>query len=144
MKLLSTIRPTKNQLTVLAIIAASKDHPAKAAGEISGNANLVGARNTLMNLAAIEFTDASAKLTPTGEQLAKDQNIIDDSGQLTDEGNKLLPSSAQGTPTEVPSGDLGGADMGMPDLGAGGDLGAPDLGPPMEGFSPLFKQLILG
>lgn len=150
MRLLSTLKPTQNQLTVLAKIVANKDHPAKAASEISGSENLVSARNMLMKLNVITYSDTSAALTEKGEQLAKEQNIIDDSGNLTDEGQKLV-SGDQPQQGQPPMDDMGmGMDAGMP----GGDMGGmpePPMGgggmggmPGMESFSPLFKNLLRG
>lgn len=139
MHLLSTIRPTQNQLRVLAKIAAAQDHPTQAANEISSDANLVAARNLLMKLDAITFSGDKAQLTQKGQQLARDQNIIDDSGEMTDDGNKLAATEANGTPdetmpapTETPPQDFGAA---PPDLGTT---------PPMEGFSGLFKNMLIG
>lgn len=140
MHLLSTLRPTQNQLRVIATIAASKEFPARAAAEISNDENLVAARNLLMKLDVITFTDNSAELTDKGEQLAREQNIIDDSGQLTDEGNKLISTSTEKNgnsennepPTQEPE---------LPITGGPGELSSL---PGMEGFSPLFKHLING
>lgn len=141
MRLLSTLRPTQNQLTVLAKIIASQDVPARAAAEISSNTNFIAARNILMKLGLITYTDAAAALTDKGTQVAQEQNIIDENGQLTDEGNALASAEANGKPSkEQPQ---PGMDQSMggtpPDMGLGGDIGAP---PPMESFSSLFKHIL--
>ncbi len=137
MQLLTTIRPTTNQLTVLATIVANQDHPTRAASEISSNENLIAARNMLMKLNVIEYTANKAALTDKGQQIAKEQNIVDDSGQLTDEGNKLV-AAAQGE--QPPTGDqMGGLPPELPI--PGGDMGGL---PPMEGFSSLFKNILYG
>lgn len=139
MRLLSTLRPTQNQLTVLAKIIASQEVPARAAAEISSNANLIAARNILMKLGLILYTDNSATLTDKGTQLAKEQNIIDESGQLTDEGNKLASTLANGQQSkEEPQPEIDQSMGGNPDMGLG-DIGAPS----MEGFSSLFKHILL-
>jgi hypothetical protein len=145
MHLLNTIRPTQNQQIVLALIAQNKNKPAKAAASVSTGENMVAARNMLMRLDVISYTPSHAILTTKGEQIAKDYNIIDDSGALTPEGTQLIsklpgqqPPQNQQVPQPQP--DQFGSDQGM-----GGELGM-DLGtePGMEGFSNLFKNIILG
>lgn len=145
MRVLSTIKPTQNQLKVMAIIAANKDKPVLGAQQISGDANLVGARNLLMKLNAITFTDDGADLTDVGAKLAIDNDIIDDSGQLTDIGNQLATSTDKqnapqdnGAPVDISPGANGidQSNGGSP-LAQGMDV------PPMEGFSTLFKSILL-
>lgn len=134
MHLLSTLRPTNSQLTVIAKIVANQEHPARAAAEISNNENLIAARNMLMKLNVITYSANEATLTDKGIQLAKEQGITDESGQLTDEGNKLVtPEGSEQPPAEQdgipPATDMPGGIESMPG---------------MEGFSPLFKNLIYG
>ena len=135
MRILSTIRPTQTQLTIIAKIVASQEVPARAAAEISTNSNFIAARNILMKLGIIVYTDKSANLTEKGQMIAKEQNITNDSGQLTDEGNKLASVDSNGsagkTQQEPAQSDMG---IGPSDL---------DL-PPMEGFSELFKTILNG
>lgn len=88
MRLLSAIHPSTNQCRVLARIVAAPT-ASVAAAEISKNANLVAARNMLMNLGVIQFADGEAVLTDRGTQIASDENIIDQMGQLTDKGKRL-------------------------------------------------------
>ena len=142
MHILHTINPTLNQKKVLAIIASNTEHPVIAIQQLSASPNLIAARNLLMKLNVITFTDDNVQLTDRGEQLAKDYNIIDDSGTLTDEGQQLVSDKSQ-QPSETPP-------MENPDMGMG--LGtAPPTSPPgnpplpgMEGFSPLFIKMIIG
>lgn len=142
MRLLSTLRPTQNQMIVLAKIVASQDVPARAAAEISTNTNMIAARNLLMKLNAITYTDNSASLTDIGQQLAREQNIVDESGQLTEEGNKLAASTADGKqPKEAPPAQDNSM-SGMPPPDMGNDLNPPMPG--MESFSPLFKNILNG
>lgn len=139
MQYLKTIHPTQQQRTVLAILASNKDHPTLAAEQLSGNRNLISARNILMNLHAITYSDTSATLTDIGIQLAKDHNIIDDMEELTDEGNKLLPQGSSNTPTPPPSDPMMDDQLGMDmPLEVGGQL------PELESFSQLFKNIING
>lgn len=145
MRILSTIQPTKNQLKVLAIIAANQEKPNIAVQQLSHDQNLIAARNLLMQWNAIEFGQNKASLTDTGTKIATDNNIIDDSGQLTDMGQKLLPQDVdqpQGADNNTP------VDLGAPPTDEMGDEmglgGLPPEQPPMEGFSKLFKSALLG
>lgn len=131
MHLLNTLKPTQNQLTVIAKIIASQDVPTRAAAEISTNSNLIAARNMLMKLNIITYSDTSAALTDQGQQIARDQNIVDDSGTLTDEGNQLANTST----------DKGGEQTNSTPPSSTPDQ--IDIAPPMEGFSTLFKNIIL-
>ncbi len=132
MRMLSTIQPTTNQLTVLAIIAANQEKPLIAQKLLSHNQNLITARNLLMQWNAVEIGNGQIALTDIGRTIATDNNIIDDSGQLTDEGQQLLP-------TEVTK------DIGEPvDVEPTGGMGMEEPIPPMEGFSSLFKSALLG
>lgn len=138
MQLLTTLRPTTNQLTVLATIVANQDHPARAASEISANENLIAARNMLMKLNVIQYSANNAALTEKGQQIAKEQNITDEGGQLTDEGNKLVAAiTGEQPPAEDQMGGLP-PEPPMPGGEMGGGL------PPMEGFSSLFKNILYG
>lgn len=139
MHLLSTIHPTQNQLRVLAKIIVSKDKPTIAAAKISADANLVAARNLLAKLNLITFTDNNATLTDKGIKVAQDQDIADESGQITDTGAKLAAENSDGKPDQgMPSSEAGATLPNEPPMSGMGDL--PSLG--MESFSPLFKTII--
>jgi hypothetical protein len=133
MRMLSTIQPTQHQLTVLAIIAANQEKPLIARKLLSHNQNLIAARNLLMQWNAVEVSTGKITLTDIGRTIAIDNNIIDDSGQLTDDGQQLLPTEVTkdiGEPVDIePTGDMG--------------LGSEPL-PQMEGFSDIFKSALLG
>lgn len=147
MHLLNHFQPTQNQLTVLAITASNKEHPAQAAAKLntSANANLVSARKLLMDLQLLSYSENAATLTHKGLQLAKDNNIIDDAGELTDVGNKLLP--ADDNQQAEPEMDMGADNFGNPGNEA---PPAPPMGqdsgvvPDFASFSPLFKNIICG
>src|SRR3972149_829856 len=92
-RMLTGIHPTENQKRVLAKIIAAPN--SKVAGEqISGNVNMVAARNMLMKLGVITVSAGTAELTDKGTQIAQDENIADASGQLTDVGNALAMFSS--------------------------------------------------
>ena len=91
---LDSSRLSDSQKAVLAIIALSPS-PVVAASTIEQRDNLVMARNLLMKIGAVEAIDGqSAQLTPKGEQLAQDQNIIDDAGEVTDDAQDLVAKFA--------------------------------------------------
>lgn len=130
MRLLSTVRLNDNQKRVLAKIAAAPT-PTVAGEEISKEPNLISARNLLMKLGAITFVDGRAEITDKGQSLGKDENILDDSGGLTDAGNKIAFTKANGQPEDggqdggqAPTGDIPppapGGDM-SGDMAAGGE-----------------------
>lgn len=145
MKLLSTLHPTQNQLMVLAKIIANKEHPTQAAEEISTNENLISARNMLMKLNVITYSDTTAELTDKGMQIAQDHGIADEAGELTDKGRQLTGETEPSNGTEPPMDQMGG--MGMPQS-PGTEMGLPPSAPGpslgMEGFSRLFKNIICG
>lgn len=128
MRLLSTIRLNDNQKRVLAKIAAAPT-PTVAGEEISKETNLVAARNMLMKLGIITFVDNRAEITDKGQALAKEENITDDSGGLTDAGNKLAFTTATGQPEDgAQQPAAGGADpMGGADPAGGMDDPSMDM-----------------
>lgn len=97
MRILPSIRPTDNQRRVLARILASAT-PTVAAEAISGDTNLVAARNMLMKLGAIAYTQQEATLTDRGMQIAVDENIATEDGQLTPAGEQLAFTHPNGQP----------------------------------------------
>lgn len=97
MRILNTIRPNNNQRMVLAIILASPT-PKIAAEQLTGNSNIVSARDTLAKIGAITFSLEQAALTDRGTQIAREENIVDDAGQLTAQGQQLLQQDTEQTP----------------------------------------------
>lgn len=95
MKQLDTITLTSNQKRVIAKILAAPT-PSVAGEEISGDQNLVGARDQLAKIGAIQFIGGEATLTDVGERLAREDNIVDDNGELTSDGEKLAFTSPSG------------------------------------------------
>lgn len=81
------IRPTNNQMKVLTIIKASPT-PEVAAAEISTGSNLLAARDMLVKLGLISIEDNQARVTDKGEEIMKNQNLVDETGNLTPEGEK--------------------------------------------------------
>lgn len=138
MHLLSTIHPTQNQLRVLAKIIIAQHKPMMAIADISDDINLISARNMLSKLNLITFSDTSATITDKGMQVAQDNDIADESGQITDIGSKLASTLPDGKPDNNTTSPEAGVE-----LPSSLDLGSPNsMG--MESFSVLFKNLING
>ena len=147
MRVLPGVTLTSNQKRVLAKIAASPT-PKVAGEEVSGDQNLVGARDQLAHLGAIEFVAGEATMTDKGQQLAKDANLVDDSGQLTPDGEALAYTSSMGKedkdktrqpPTTPPPGTPQMGLGGPPPPPAGGEMG---LGLTMSHIPMSFKQFL--
>lgn len=132
-RMLTGIHPTNNQKRVLAMIIASPS-PKVAGEKISGDENMIAARNILMKLGVITVSGGNAELTDTGEQIAQDENIADGSGQLTDLGNELV-GGAEGQSPQQPQPELG-----TPPSPLGGEQQPPAM-PGLEGFS-LLRNLL--
>lgn len=94
MKLLPSVQLTDTQKQVLCKIVASPT-PKVAATEISGTPNLVAARDMLTKLGVIHFANNQSVLTQKGTQMMKDEALIDDNNQLTQDGEKFAYDSEQ-------------------------------------------------
>jgi phage gp45-like len=146
MRLLTAMHPTDNQKRVLAKIAAAPT-PTVAASEISADANLVAARNLLMKLGMITYTDGNAEMTDQGRKVATDENIIDQGGELTQAGQQLAYSDSQGQQTpDNGASPPAGADAGLDSMAGPDDMGGAPGGDPfsMESYQPmsLLKELL--
>lgn len=144
MKVLPTVTLTSNQKRVLAKILASPT-PKVAGKEISGDQNLIAARDQLMKLGAIEYVAGEASVTEKGQQLAQEENVVDQNGQLTPDGQALAYTTPTGKqdkdvtrqpsetpPAGVPSGPVGGTQTPPP--------GGMDL---TMSYVPSFKEFLL-
>lgn len=141
MKLLRSITLSTFQKQVIAMIVAART-PKVAAADIASNHNLQTARNLLAELGIITFTETEAHLTEQGTQLAVEEDIADESGQLTDAGQKLI-----GSPSPQPNTELGMNDM---DTG-NSEEDALDIPPPpptatggqkVESYTSLLQQIL--
>lgn len=52
--------------------------------------NLLGARDTLAKIGLIEITDNSLAVTPKGEEVMRDEYLIDEGGEITQKGEEIL------------------------------------------------------
>lgn len=88
MKMLNSVRLSDNQKRVIAKIIAAPT-PKVAAEEISNGVNLKQARDALVDLQLVKQSlNDHAGLTDKGRQLAQEENLADESGQLTPDGEK--------------------------------------------------------
>lgn len=85
----NNVKPTAHQKTVLAIIASSAT-PKIAAEDLTSNPNTKEAADLLVQLGAVSVENGEAVLTQVGDQLARDENIIDEMGGLTPNGTVYL------------------------------------------------------
>jgi hypothetical protein len=86
--MLNSVRLNDNQKRVIAKIVAAPT-PKVAAEEISNGVNITQARDALVDLGLVMFTlNDHAELTDKGQQVAQEENLVDDGGQLTPEGEK--------------------------------------------------------
>ena len=91
------ISPTNHQKAVLCKIKAAAT-PQVAASEISRDQHLLAARDMLQRLGMISIADNQAMVTDAGEELMRNQNLIDESGELTDEGRNYAHGGTQPPP----------------------------------------------
>lgn len=92
MRILDTFRPTTVQKQVIAKIAGAAT-PTVAGDAASMGVNTVAARDMLIKLGLITFANGEAALTDAGAQLAKAENITDETGGLTQVGQTLASST---------------------------------------------------
>jgi hypothetical protein len=92
------LSPTLHQKIVLAKIHVSAN-PEVAGRAISADGKLVAARDILARLGMIEYSDKGARLTAQGEELMANVSppLIDETGSLTPEGEKLAKDGTQQT-----------------------------------------------
>lgn len=133
--------PTLNQKRVLARIVSAPTSRV-AATDMNGNQNLVAARDMLMKLGMVSLLNGEMELTDRGMLVAQQENIIDQTGQLTPDGEKLVYGNQPETQEEeTDSGyDLEDARLAPYDPAALAPPVSPESGYG-ESFS-LLKQLI--
>lgn len=126
---LSTIHLSDTQKSVLSKIIGSAT-PETAIEEISDGRNMVAARDILQDLKLIDFDERRASVTDEGREVMRDENLIDGSDQLTQDGQQY-------SQTDKP-GEMDDQEGGMADPGIEGPEGQEDpMGAdPMAGEEP--------
>lgn len=113
-RVLSTIHLSDMQSVVLAKIIAAAT-PQTAFEAINNGRNLVGARDELQRLGLIAVLDGTVSVTNKGQQIMQAENLVSDTGELTDRGIKFAqvqeladlkdidnPQAAEEQPTSPP------------------------------------------
>lgn len=91
---------SKTQRKVIAEIIASPS-PRIVFDKLLGNPNDIAARDFLKRKKLIKVTNNGITMTDLGIQLAKEENIIDDSERLTPEGEALAFSDVNNSPRRI-------------------------------------------
>jgi len=139
-RVLTNVRLTQYQMTVLAMIIASPEGIAPDE-DISKGPNLTSARTMLTKLGLITHDgDNKYSVSEIGMKVAKDENLIDDTGQLTELGNEKAYANQEKAPS-VSAGPGGPSDFPAPDAFAqtSGEVGIPG---PSESFKFLGDLLM--
>ena len=90
-QILTNVRLSIAQKYVLAKIYLPTQTPLTAFSSVSGNANIAGARETLEKLGMVEVdeTKNEAWITEKGKAALRNENLIDDTDNLTPAGEKF-------------------------------------------------------
>lgn len=93
-QILTNVNLTETQKMVL---VKTKSAPTEkvAYEEISYGQKTVAARDQLVDLELIEIEDGRARLTQSGEQLMKDESLLDDTGEITPEAQQYIDMKAE-------------------------------------------------
>lgn len=126
---LTSIRLSETQKTLMCqIIAAPTEELAYEASE--DGTNIMAARDQLEKLGLIDWEEGSASVTDNGMEVLKDEALVDDMGELTEEGSKYAYGE-EGNPQQQQTADDESDPLGMGDMGMeGGEAGSqqPDPG----------------
>ncbi len=88
-RVLTNLHLTSHQKTILALIASASDQMVSDQ-DISKGPNLSNARKMLIKLGLIEEREPGRfGTTDKGVEVAKAENVVDEAGGLTDEGQRL-------------------------------------------------------
>lgn len=148
---LSTIHLSDMQKSVLSKIIGSAT-PETAVEEISDGRNMVANRDILLKLGLIQTTERDAVVTDAGKEVMRDENLIDDSDQLTQDGQQYsqakdpndLKDTEDGMADPGIEGPAGAEDPmagGEDDMGMGGEEPAPDDDLSLEGKIPMIAGM---
>ena len=99
--------------------------------------NLLGARETLAKLGLLEVGENYVAVTPEGEEVMRDEFLIDEMGEVTEKGDEILQQHSdqqqqQGPPGEPPMSEPQGQEAAP--VSMGGEMETtPGAGFPAEG-----------
>ncbi len=99
------MRLTDTQKLVLLNVYASPT-PETAYDTVTGSPNLVAARNQLRNAGLIVVDDQNSRagVTDQGQEALINNNLIDETGEVTEEGDAMLNSTQQEKRAFMPEG----------------------------------------
>lgn len=135
---LHNIRLSDIQKEVMATVQASPNETVAAEEILNGGQNYVGAKDVLVKLGLLNFYDNQATITDDGKDMMRKLNLIDDSDQLTDEGQKHVnkdddQEGQQDTDQNNQMGQQSGFGQGDPSFGI-------DQSPAVPGTSAPFGE----
>lgn len=153
MRVLKTIHLSEYQKKVLSIVKAAPT-PQVAFEELKKQPpeeqrNINGARDMMQKLGLLEVGQHDISVTDEGEQVMKDEYLIDEMGELTDEAQKYLQDASGNQDAEMQEpqqgmGDEMGGEQGVDDLEGmdelDDDMSMEDIEKSFEGLE-LFKLI---
>lgn len=86
---LKGLRLTFTQKQAL-VLVASASTPKIAADNVSVGEKMISARDALVKLKFLKFDEDTASLSKKGRDFLKDEGLLDDSGEITDEADKYI------------------------------------------------------
>ena len=104
--------------------------------------NLLGARQTLEKMGFIQMTENTITITPEGEQILQQEGLLDEMGQVTEQGQEILDAQSKEMgppgPSTGPDSPTGAEQA---PVAAGGEMETTpgDMGFPAEGS--IFRQV---
>ena len=94
--------------------------------------NLLGARDNLARIGLLDVGPNALSVNEKGEEVMRDEYLIDESGQPTEKGNEILQAHSDEQPERGPTGDMPpGAEQGAEQapVSAGGEMETTDQFP---------------
>jgi len=125
-QILTNVRLTDHQKSVLANIVARDNQNTTLVDLVSGTEdahkqNLATAVKTLEQIGLIQLTGKELAVTDTGTRVMNDEGMVDETGQLNDEGRTYqfkYTSGEEGKTQQDVDAEMGVApDLGVPDMG---------------------------
>lgn len=127
-RVLTTVRLSETQKIVM-VRVVSADNPHVAYESLNEGRNLVAASKELTQLGLLEIMQGEANITDKGTQVLTNEGLVDEMGELTEEGQKYATEkgpSEKGKDTQPPQPTEQGAEQ--PPMGDMGASGGDDMG----------------
>ncbi len=140
-RILQSIHLSEYQARVM-LIAQQAQSPELAFAELGNQdprieTNLLGARDAMAKLGLLEVGENYVAVTPKGEEVMRDEFLIDEMGEVTEKGNEILQQHSdqqqqQGPPGEPPMSEPQGQEAAPVNMGGEMET-TPGDGFPSEG-----------